>query len=96
MATRKSTTHVSRVRRTRSTRRGAQSRVPRKPAGGRDTHPDTITMLGKFADSRAVIETACKAMEADEHGSDVTTLRLGLRMLDGAYDFLDTTLARLR
>jgi hypothetical protein len=59
------------------------------------TRPDMGAILGQFADARAIIETACKAMEADEHGSDVMTLRTGLAMLDAAYNALDRAIGRL-
>lgn len=84
MATRKFTTRARRTR-SRNVRRIWRAH----------THSDLGTILGKLADSRAVIETACKAMESDEHGSDVITLRTGLTILDGAYNALDTTIARL-
>jgi hypothetical protein len=58
--------------------------------------PDLSAILGEFADARAVLETACTAMEANEHGPDVMTLRTGLVMLDLAYNALDLAIGRLR
>jgi hypothetical protein len=62
----------------------------------KSTRPDLGAVLGAFAEARAVIETACKALEADEHGDDVMALRTGLTMLDEAYDELDLAIGRLR
>lgn len=58
-------------------------------AARKSTRPDLSAFLGEFAEARAVIETACKALENDEHGGDVMTLRKGIPMLDRAYDAPD-------
>lgn len=84
MATHKSTTRVPKTR----------SRETTCEAGRVYRRADLDAILGKFADSRAVIETACKAMEADEHGSEAMTLRTGLKMIDCAYNALDKAIAR--
>ena len=60
------------------------------------TRPDLGVILGSFAEARAVIETACKALEADEHGDEVMALRTGLTMLNAAYNAMDIAIGRLR
>jgi len=46
-------------------------------------------ILGRLADARSVIETACRAMEAEDCADEIVTLRHGLRMLDRVYNELD-------
>ena len=48
-------------------------------------------ILGRLADARSVIETACRAMEAKDCADEIVTLRYGLKMLDRVYNELDLT-----
>jgi len=65
------------------------TRSTRKPT--RVAHsPDFPTLLGRFSTARAVIETACRSLETGErHTEETTALRVGLTMLDAAYNEFD-------
>ena len=59
--------------------------------------PDLSALLGRFSNARAVIEVACRAQETGERYTEETTaLRVGLTMLDSAYDELDRAIDLLR
>lgn len=53
-------------------------------------------LLGSFNEARAVILTACRALESTERAdNEALTLRIGLKLLDGAYEALDLAIMRL-
>ena len=62
------------------------------PARKHSPSGDLSDILGRLADARSVIETACRAMEAEDCADEIVTLRYGLKMLDRVYDALDVAI----
>lgn len=72
----------------------------KSPARARPASAALVTslaeLLGRLSDARAVIETACRAMEnGDDYTVEMSALRTGLKMLDEVYDELDLAITTL-
>lgn len=69
-------------------------KLPAKPAT-ETPRVDFGEILGRFSDARAIIETACRAMEhGDDYAVETSALRSGLIMLDAVYEELDFAIAK--
>src|SRR4051812_1187734 len=87
-------------------RRGAPARTPSSPKSTRkhgSAKPNAEAgqseldeILGHFANARAVIETTCRSMENnDDYTEETSTLRVGLKLFNDAYDEFDLAIIRI-
>jgi hypothetical protein len=80
-----------------ATRSIALKKRPRRTRGipRPNPHPALHAALGSLSDARSVLETSCRALEADERqGDPVVALRIGMTLLDVSYAALDAATRR--
>lgn len=60
------------------------------------THGELFAILGRVSDAKAVIETAVTVMiDTGDIPPEVITAQHGLKLLDAAYDELDSAVGRV-